>query len=197
MAEAVHRRSTTPHAWHTLPVAFEINGQPWRGDVRAEETLLELVRERLRLTGTKRSCESQVCGACTVLVDGEPISACTYLAFEASGKSVTTIEGLGREGHLDPLQEAFIRYGAAQCGFCTSGMLLACKALLETCPKPTREQSGRYLNGNICRCGAYVQILEAIQDVVEARQSDASDLPWPPQGGHTSPDTSQGQSTIE
>ena len=191
MAEAVHRRSTTPHAWHTLPVAFEINGQPWRGDVRAEETLLELVRKRLRLTGTKRSCESQVCGACTVLVDGEPISACTYLAFEASGKSVTTIEGLGREGHLDPLQEAFIRHGAAQCGFCTSGMLLACKALLEAYPKPTREQSGRYLNGNICRCGAYVQILEAIQDVVEARQSDASDLPWPPQGGSTSPDTSQ------
>jgi aerobic carbon-monoxide dehydrogenase small subunit len=191
MADAVHTQSTMPHTWHTLPVAFEINGQPWRGDVRAEETLLELVRERLRLTGTKRSCESQVCGACTVLVDGEPISACTYLAFEASGKSVTTIEGLGREGHLDPLQEAFIRRGAAQCGFCTSGMLLACKALLEACPKPTREQSGRYLNGNICRCGAYVQILEAIQDVVEARESDASDLPWPPQGGHTSPDISQ------
>jgi aerobic carbon-monoxide dehydrogenase small subunit len=191
MADAVHTQSTMPPTWHTLPVAFEINGQPWRGDVRAEETLLELVRERLRLTGTKRSCESQVCGACTVLVDGEPISACTYLVFEASGKSVTTIEGLAPEGRLDPLQEAFIRRGAAQCGFCTSGMLLACKALLEAYPKPTREQSGRYLNGNICRCGAYVQILEAIQDVVEARQSDASELPWPPQGGHTSHDTSQ------
>jgi aerobic carbon-monoxide dehydrogenase small subunit len=191
MADAVPIRSTTPRAWHTLPVAIQINGQPWRGDVRAEDTLLELVRERLRLTGTKRSCESQVCGACTVLVDSEPISACTFLAFEASGKSVTTIEGLGREGHLDPLQEAFIRRGAAQCGFCTSGMLLACKALLEAYPKVTTEQIGRYLNGNICRCGAYVQILEAIQDVVEARQSNASDLPWPPQSGDTSPNTTQ------
>jgi aerobic carbon-monoxide dehydrogenase small subunit len=188
MADAVHTRSTMPHTWHTLPVAIQINGQPWRGDVRAEETLLELVRERFRLTGTKRSCESQVCGACTVLVDGEPISACTYLAFEASGKSVTTIEGLAPQGHLDPLQEAFIRRGAAQCGFCTSGMLLACKALLQTYPQPTREQIGRYLNGNICRCGAYVQILEAIQDVVEAGESDAADLPWSPQSGHTSPD---------
>jgi carbon-monoxide dehydrogenase small subunit len=188
MADAVHTRSTMPHTWHTLPGAIRINGQPWRGDVRAEETLLELVRERFRLTGTKRSCESQVCGACTVLVDGEPISACTYLAFEASGKSVTTIEGLAPEGHLDPLQEAFIRRGAAQCGFCTSGMLLACKALLQTHPQPTREQIGRYLNGNICRCGAYVQIHEAIQDVVEAGESDAADLPWPPQSGHTSPD---------
>jgi aerobic carbon-monoxide dehydrogenase small subunit len=114
------------------------------------------------------------------VVDGEPISACTYLAFEASGKAVTTIEGLAPEGRLDPLQEAFIRRGAAQCGFCTSGMLLTCKALLEAYPKPTREQIGRYLNGNICRCGAYVQILEAIQDAVEARQSLSSGLPWPP-----------------
>ena len=184
MADALHPGST-------IPVAFQINGQPWRGDVRAEETLLEFVRERLRLTGTKRSCESQVCGACTVLVDGEPISACTSLAFEASGKCVTTIEGLAPEGHLDPLQEAFIQRGAAQCGFCPSGMLLACKALLQAYPKPTREQSGRYLNGNICRCGAYVQILEAIQDVVEARQGDAAGLPGPPQGGHTSPDAVQ------
>jgi len=165
------------HAGSTMPVVLQINGQPWRGEVRAEETLLELVRERLRLTGTKRSCESQVCGACTVLVDGEPISACTYLAFEASGKRVTTIEGLAPEGRLDPLQAAFIQRGAAQCGFCTAGMLLACKALLQAYPQPTREQIGRYLNGNICRCGAYIQILEAIQDVVDTRQDDASSLP--------------------
>src|SRR4030095_12351392 len=132
--------SEMAEALHMMPVSLQINGQPWQGEVRAEETLLELVRERLRLNGTKRSCESQVCGACTVLVDGEPISACTFLAFEASGKSVTTIEGLGREGHLDPLQEAFIRRGAAQCGFCTSGMLLTCKALLEAYPKVTTAQ---------------------------------------------------------
>lgn len=178
MADALHTPSTLPHTWHTLPVALQMNGQLWRGDVRAEETLLEFVRERLRLTGTKRSCESQVCGACTVLVDGEPVSSRTYLAFEASGKSVTTIEGLAPDGHLDPLQEAFIQRGAAQCGFCTSGMLLACKALLQAYPKPTREQIGRYLNGNICRCGAYVQILEAIHDVVDARQGDADKTLW-------------------
>jgi aerobic carbon-monoxide dehydrogenase small subunit len=167
MAEALR-------TWHTMPVSLQMNGQPLQGEVRAEETLLEFVRERLRLTGTKRSCESQVCGACTVLVDGEPISSCTYLAFEASGKCVTTIEGLAPGGRLDPLQEAFIQRGAAQCGFCTSGMLLACKALLQAYPKPTREQIGHYLNGNICRCGAYVQILEAIQDVVGAQYSVVS-----------------------
>jgi carbon-monoxide dehydrogenase small subunit len=163
MADAVYTGSM-------MPVALQINGQPWRGDVRAEETLLEFVRERLRLTGTKRSCESQVCGACTVLVDGEPISACTYLTFEASGTCVATIEGLAPEGGLAPLQEAFIRRGAAQCGFCTAGMLLACTALLQAHPHPTREHIDRYLNGNICRGGAYVQILEAIQDVAVARR---------------------------
>jgi carbon-monoxide dehydrogenase small subunit len=154
----------TVYTGSMMLVSLQVNGQPWSGAVRAEETLLEFVRERLRLTGTKRSCESQVCGACTVLVDGEPISACTYLTFEASGKGVMTIEGLAPEGGLDPLQEAFIQRGAAQCGFCTAGMLLACKALLQAHPQPTREHIGRYLNGNICRCGAYVQILEAIQD---------------------------------
>jgi aerobic-type carbon monoxide dehydrogenase small subunit (CoxS/CutS family) len=134
MADALHTRFTMPHTWHTIPIALQMNGQLWRGEVRAGETLLEFVRERFRLTGTKRSCEFQVCGACTILVDGEPISACTYLAFEASGKGVTTIEGLAPEGHLDPLQEAFIQRGATQCGFCTSGMLLACKALLQAYP---------------------------------------------------------------
>ena len=189
MADALHTRSAMPQTSHTMPVALQINGRPWKGEVRAEETLLEFVRERLRLTGTKRSCESQVCGACTVLVDGEPVSSCTYLAFEASGKRVTTIEGLAPGDGLDPLQEAFIRRGAVQCGFCTSGMLLACKALLQAYSEPTREQIGRYLNGNICRCGAYVQILEAIQDVVEARQDDASGLPQ--QGGHAAPDAAK------
>src|SRR5262249_10541590 len=121
MADAVYTGSM-------MPVALHINGQSWRGDVRAEETLLEFVRERLRLTGTKRSCESQVCGACTVLVDGEPISACTYLTFEASGKRVTTIEGLAPGDSLVPLQEAFIHHGAAQSGFCTAGRCAASPA---------------------------------------------------------------------
>ena len=147
-----------------IGISLQINGQPWSGEVRAEETLLELLRERLRLTGTKRSCESQVCGVCTVLVGNEAISSCTYLAFEASGKRVTTVEGLAVGEELDPLQQAFIRHGAAQCGFCTSGMLMAAKALLLENPKPTREEIGAYLNGNICRCGAYLGILAAIQE---------------------------------
>lgn len=148
-----------------IDISLQVNGETWSGEVRAEETLLEFLREQLRLTGTKRSCESQVCGACTVLVDGMAISSCTYLTFEANGKSVTTIEGLASGDQLTPIQEAFIRRGAAQCGFCTSGMLISITALLKENPKPTREEIGRYLNGNICRCGAYVQILEAIQDV--------------------------------
>ena len=98
-------------------------------------------------------------------MDGKAISSCTYLTFEANGKAVTTIEGLASGDQLTPIQEAFIRRGAAQCGFCTSGMLISITALLKENPKPTREEIGRYLNGNICRCGAYVQILEAIQDV--------------------------------
>ena len=163
MAEAVQ----TPQI---IGVSFQVNGQPWSGEVRAEETLLELLREQMRLTGTKRSCESQVCGACTVLVDGDAISSCTYLAFEASGKSVTTIEGLADGEQLDPLQEAFIRHGAAQCGFCTSGMLMSSKALLAENPNPTREEIGRYLNGNICRCGAYLGILAAIQETAAQGQ---------------------------
>ena len=163
MAEAVQTQQM-------IGISFQVNGQPWSGEVRAEETLLELLRERLRLTGTKRSCESQVCGACTVLVDGDAISSCTYLAFEASGKGVTTIEGLADGEELDPLQEAFIRHGAAQCGFCTSGMLMTCKALLAENPNPTREEIGRYLNGNICRCGAYLGILAAIQETAAQGQ---------------------------
>ena len=163
MAEAVQTQQM-------IGISFQVNGQPWSGEVRAEETLLELLRERLRLTGTKRSCESQVCGACTVLVDGDAISSCTYLAFEASGKGVTTIEGLADGEELDPLQEAFIRHGAAQCGFCTSGMLMSSKALLAENPNPTREEIGRYLNGNICRCGAYLGILAAIQETAAQGQ---------------------------
>src|SRR5437879_3099765 len=141
MADAVYTGSM-------MPVALQINGQPWRGDVRAEETLLEFVRERLRLTGTKHSCESQACAACTVRVDSEPISACTYLTFEASGSGMTTIEGLARGGSLDALLEAFIRRGRAQFGFCTAGTLLDCTAFLQAYPQPTRVHIDRYLNGN-------------------------------------------------
>ena len=149
-------------------LSLTINGNPWTGDVPVEETLLELLRIRLRLTGTKRSCESEVCGACTVLVDNRTVSSCNYLAFEAQGKSVLTIEGLANGEQLDPLQEAFIRNIGAQGGYCTPGQIMAAKALLSENPAPTREQIAEWLTGNICRCGAYgaiaTSILEAAQE---------------------------------
>jgi aerobic-type carbon monoxide dehydrogenase small subunit (CoxS/CutS family) len=147
-----------------LDLAVTVNGEPWSGSIRTEETLLEFLRDRLRLTGTKRSCESEVCGACTVLVDSRAVSSCTYLAFEAGGRDVLTIEGLETGGRLDAVQEAFLRHEGFQCGFCTSGMIMAAKALLLENPSPTRQDVGNYLRGNICRCGAYLGILNAVLD---------------------------------
>jgi len=146
----------------TFDLALTINGKPWSGKVPVEETLLEFLRDRLRLTGTKRSCESQVCGACTVLVDDQAISACGYLAFEAHGGSVLTIEGLASGNDLDPLQQAFIRNVGSQCGYCTPGQIMAAKALLLENPTPTREEIAEWLSGNICRCGAYPAIAASI-----------------------------------
>lgn len=135
-----------------LPVRINVNAVNWEGAIPAHETLLEFIRVRLGLTGTKRSCESQVCGACTVLVDEQPISSCNYLACEADGKSVLTIEGLSKNDVLDPLQEAFIRNIGAQCGFCTPGQIMSAKGLLLANPSPTRQQITEWLSGNICRC---------------------------------------------
>ena len=147
-----------------LPVRINVNADIWQGTIPAHETLLEFIRVRLGLTGTKRSCESQVCGACTVLVDEQPISSCNYLACEAHGKSVLTIEGLSQNDVLDPLQEAFVRNIGAQCGFCTPGQIMAAKGLLLANPSPTRQQITEWLSGNICRCGAYPAIVESVQE---------------------------------
>ena len=149
----------------SFKLALEINGRPWSGEVPVEETLLEFLRERLRLTGTKRACESKVCGACTVLVNHCPVSSCSYLAFEAHEKSVVTIEGLAQGDRLDPLQEAFIRNVGAQCGYCTPGQIMAARALLLENPAPTREEIAEWLSGNICRCGAYPAIALSISEV--------------------------------
>src|SRR5437899_5968221 len=149
-------------------LSLTVNGSAWSGEVPVEETLLEFLRVRLRLTGTKRSCESEVCGACTVLVDNRPVSSCTYLAFEADGKHVLGIEGLANGEKLDPLQEAFVRNIGAQCGYCTPGQLMAAKALLRENPRPTRDDISEWMSGNICRCGAYVAIA---QSIVEASQA--------------------------
>jgi aerobic-type carbon monoxide dehydrogenase small subunit (CoxS/CutS family) len=153
-----------------LPMRATVNGASWQGTIPAQETLLEFIRVRLGLTGTKRSCESQVCGACTVLVDEQPVSSCNYLACEADGKSVLTIEGLSKNDVLDPLQEAFMRNIGAQCGFCTPGQIMSAKALLLANSSPTREEITEWLSGNICRCGAYPAIVASVQEA--ARQGN-------------------------
>ena len=147
-----------------MNLSFQLNGKPFEIECEAQETLAEVLRNRLNLNGTKISCEVQVCGACTVLVDGLPVSACTYLAYEARGKNVTTIEGLEKpDGMLHPVQQAFIDEFAFQCGFCTPGMIMAAKALLDENSKPTEDEIIHYMDGNICRCTGYVPIVKAIQ----------------------------------
>jgi carbon-monoxide dehydrogenase small subunit len=143
---------------------FQLNHRPVEIAIEAQETLAEVLRHRLHLTGTKVSCEVQVCGACTVLVDGLPVSACTHLAYEVRDRSVVTIEGLARpDGTLHPIQQAFLDEFAFQCGFCTPGMILAAKALLDQTPEPTDAEIIHYMDGNICRCTGYVPIVRAIQ----------------------------------
>ena len=143
-------------------LAFTVNGRAVALEVPAHALLLDVLRERLGLKGAKRSCDMQVCGACTVLVDGAPVSSCTYLAVEADAARVLTVEGLGDGDTLDPLQEAFIEHGAVQCGFCTSGMLMSARALLAEDPAPTRERVAHYLRGNLCRCTGYGKVIDAI-----------------------------------
>jgi len=146
----------------TIPVSFTLNGRLQEIDVEPHELLLDVIRDRLGLTGAKRSCDVQVCGACTLLVDGRPVSACTTLAFEVRGRSVLTIEGLADNGTLHPLQQAFIEHGGFQCGFCTPGMLLASKALLDENPNPSDEELKHFMHGNLCRCTGYKKIIESI-----------------------------------
>ena len=157
----------------TFDLALTVNGRPWSGAVPVEEVLLDFLRYRLGLTGSKRSCESEVCGVCTVLVNGKPISSCSYLAFEAHGKTVTTIEGLATGHELDPLQEAFIRNVGAQCGYCTSGQIMAAKALLNENPAPTYDDIAQWMS-NICRCGAYPAISASIQEAARAYRERSS-----------------------
>ena len=146
-------------------ISINVNGFEHRVEVEARTTLLELVREQFGLTGAKLSCDIQVCGACTLLVNGKPISACSVLAIDAENCEVVTVEGLGSNGELDPIQEAFMEFGALQCGYCTSGFVLTAKALLEECPKPSDEQIRNYLAGNFCRCGCYQEIVQAVKNV--------------------------------
>ena len=156
-----------------MKIGFDLNGAPVELDIEVRETLAEVLRARCRLTGVKLSCEAQVCGACTVLVNGLPVSACTYLAYEARGKHVVTIEGLAESpGKLHPLQQAFLDNFAFQCGFCTPGMILAAKALLDENPQPTREEIIAYMDGNLCRCTGYLAIVKSIQQVANAAKGN-------------------------
>jgi aerobic-type carbon monoxide dehydrogenase small subunit (CoxS/CutS family) len=144
-------------------ISFKVNGVPYVREVKSSQTLLELLRNELGLSGTKEGCGTGECGACTVLLDGKPVNSCLMLAIDAEGREVTTVEGLEKEGKLHPLQEAFVEEGAVQCGFCTAGMLMAAKGLLEENPHPTEEQIRRGISGNLCRCTGYVRIVRAIQ----------------------------------
>jgi carbon-monoxide dehydrogenase small subunit len=143
-------------------LSLTVNGRTQVLSIEPRETLADVLRDRLALTGTKVSCDAQVCGACTVLVDGLPVSACTFLALDADGRSVRTVEGLAQAGTLSPLQQAFIDHAAFQCGFCTAGMLMAATALLEENPDPRREEVVAGLDGNLCRCTGYAAIVEAV-----------------------------------
>ena len=149
-----------------VKVHLKVNGLAYQTEVEPRRTLLELIREDLELMGTKEGCGLGECGTCTVLVDGKPIKSCITLAVQANGREVTTIEGLEKsDGTLHPLQQAFIDQGAIQCGFCTPGMILSAKALLDENPRPTELEVRQAIAGNLCRCTGYQKIVEAILSV--------------------------------
>jgi carbon-monoxide dehydrogenase small subunit len=148
-------------------IDLAINGDPYTLVVKANALLLDVLREQLNFTGTKKGCELGDCGACTVLLNGKAVNSCLVLAVEADGQEVTTIEGLEKNGRLDPLQEAFINNGAIQCGFCTSGMILSVKALLGSNPRPAEQEVRKAISGNLCRCTGYVNIVKAVLSAAE------------------------------
>lgn len=141
-----------------------VNGERYDLEVESHHTLLHMLREQLVLTGTKNGCAEGECGACTVLMDGEPINSCLTLAVEADGHHITTVEGLAHDDQLDPIQEAFMDLGGTQCGFCTPGFLISARALLDRNPNPTEEEIRAGLVGNLCRCTGYTRIVAAVQE---------------------------------
>ena len=149
-------------------VRLTVNDQAYEIAINSNMTLLEFIRDELGLLGTKRACERGECGSCTVLVEGKPVNSCQVLAMEMDGKRILTIEGLGKLGNLHPLQEAFIKYEAVQCGFCTPGMILSAKALLDENPHPSEMEIKEAISGNLCRCTGYVQIIEAIRAAAQS-----------------------------
>jgi aerobic carbon-monoxide dehydrogenase small subunit len=153
-----------------LTISTTINGSPQDLTIRPNQTLLECLRDDLSLKGSVEGCGVGVCGSCTVLVDGRPVSSCLMLATNAKGKAVTTIEGLSQSGELDPVQKAFLKHQAFQCGYCTPGMIMAVKGLLANHPHPTEAQTRDYLSGNLCRCGTYAEVLAAVKELAEEQR---------------------------
>ena len=158
---------------NTITIKVAVNGRSHRLEVEAHETLLEMLRGRLDLTGTKKCCGEGECGACTVILDGRAVNSCIILAAEADGGEVLTIEGLAEEGKPGVLQQAFLDRGAVQCGFCTPGMIMAAHYLLANNPQPTEEEIREGLSGNLCRCTGYGKIVEAVQAAAEAKAGAA------------------------
>ena len=152
----------------TYPLQMRLNGQEVHLEVSPGATLATALRDHLGLTGTKIGCEEGECGACTVLVDGQAVNSCLYLALKAAGRDVLTVEGLSPNGELHPLQRAFVAGGAIQCGYCTPGILLSAVALLSQNPHPSEDEIRRAISGNLCRCTGYLSIIRAIQEVSQA-----------------------------
>jgi len=153
-------------------LSFILNGLPADVLVKPTDTLLDVLREKLGVVSPKRGCDTGDCGACTVLLEGEPVRACLTIALTVAGRAVQTVEGLSKDGKLHPLQQSFHEHYAAQCGFCTPGMLMSAKALLDKNPKPTREEIIEAISGNLCRCGSYQEIAEAIAAVASGRRKE-------------------------
>lgn len=151
----------------TFKLTTTINGRPVDAEIETRTLLIDFLREHLGLTGTKRSCDMQVCGSCTVLVDGKPVSSCTTLAYEVNDREVLTIEGMAQNGELHPIQQAFLDEYGLQCGYCTPGMVLATAALLNENPRPDEAEIKSFLSGNLCRCTGYFPILNAVRRASE------------------------------
>jgi carbon-monoxide dehydrogenase small subunit len=150
-------------------LTLNVNGIDYAVDIEPHRNLLSVIRGEVGLTGAKEGCDDSECGACMVLLDGRPANSCSVLALQAAGRRIETVEGLGRDGRLHPLQEAFLAEGGVQCGFCTPGMLMSAKALLESNPNPTEAEVRRYLSGNLCRCTGYSGIVRAVLKAASAR----------------------------
>lgn len=155
------------------PISFTINGDLQELFVEPRKTLLAVIRDTIGLTGTKEGCSTGDCGACTVIVDGEPVTSCMMLGVSANGKEVTTIEGISNPGELHPVQQAFLEKGGYQCGFCTPGFIMAAKALLDDNPDIPEDEMRHALGGNICRCTGYTKIIEAVLSAAETMRANA------------------------